>query len=473
MDSSSGGRRLYPVVAALFLAVVFLFACDELFVNDGDPDRGIQLGGGYYYFIDNTSYSLLMLDPSLRVVKSWDTRDLFGETAVQGITSDGLYLWLSAAGTQDYIIQVDISGDVLSASRTLDAPPERHGTIRDLAWDGTSLWAVNSGSATYSIPPTLYKLDPNNGTVLEEHIMPTPEPRGMTYVGANGDVYGRGLPVGFYYGDVDRDTLYRFLTDKMLFETAFASPVPPRGDGYVFPVGLTFDGTDLWVVNSSSLAGDHLFRLNRDGMTTEFFEIPYETPGPLVWSPNDLSLPHPPVVTAASPNSATRGSDLTVTIYGEYFRPGVGLTASFGTGIVVSEVTFVNGNSVTAHIEVASDAAFGERDVTVTNPDGQSGVGVGIFTVPEFDPNDGYFYYTDAGNRVMRKIKISDFSIAQTWDISAIDGASPQGLTFDGTYLWMSAAGSVDAIMQLEIDGSSLSGTKSVPGSSGRHRDDS
>ncbi len=456
MDSYSGGSRLILVFAALLLAVVFLFACDDLFINDGDPDRGMNLAGGYYYFIDNTSYTLLMMDARLKVVKSWDTKVLFGETAVQGITSDGLYLWLSAAGTQDKIIQIDISGDIMDTLRTLDAPPERRGTIRDISWDGQNIWAVNSGSTTYSIPPTLYKLDPSSGTVLEEHVVPTPEPRGMTYVGANADIYNRGIPIGLYYGDSERDTIYRYLTEKVMFETAYPSPRPPRGEGYVFPVGLTYDGTDLWVVNSSDLAGDHLFRVDRVGTATEFYELPYKKPGPIVWSPNDLSLPHPPVVTAVSPNSAARGAELTVAIIGEYFRSGA--TVSFGNGIVTTaEVTFVSNERLTVPIEVLSNAEFGSRDVTVTNPDGQSGVGLGVFTVPEFDPNDGYFYYTDAGNRVMRKIKISDFSIVQSWDISGIDGGSPQGLTFDGSYLWMSAGGTADRVMQIEIDGTSIS----------------
>jgi hypothetical protein len=473
LDSGFSGYRIYPVIAAFLLAAIFLFACDDLFVNDGDPDRGMNFAGGYYYFIDNTSYTLLMMDPRLEVIKSWDTRVLFEETSVQGITCDGLYLWLSAAGsTQDKIVQVDASGDELVAMRTLDAPPERHGTIRDLSWDGQFLWAVNSGSVSFAIPPTLYKLDPNNGTILEEHLMPTPEPRGMTYVGSNGDVYGRDIPIGFYYGDMERDTIYRYLTEKLIFEAAFASPIPPRGDGYVFPVGLTYDGTDLWVVNSSSLAGDHLFRVDRTGTATEMYELPYKTPGPIVWSPVNVSLPHPPVVTAVSPNTGARGSEMTVAVLGEYFRAGAGV--SVGDGIFVGEVTVVSNTQLSVDIEVLGDAAFGSRDVTVTNADGQSGVGQAMFTVLEFDPNDGYFYYTDAGNRVLRKIKISDFSIIQSWDISGFDGGSPQGLTYDGTYLWMSAGGSSDQIMQIEIDGTSLSVLRQLtapPGGTGTIRE--
>ncbi|MBN2226160.1 MAG: IPT/TIG domain-containing protein [candidate division Zixibacteria bacterium] len=455
MISFRTGRIRVGVLLMIVLSATFLASCDSLFVSDGDSDQGITAKGGYFYFIDNTTLQVLMLDRNLRVLKAWDTQVLFGDTRLQGLTFDGKYLWLSAAGSYDEIVQVDATGDTLKAVLTLDAPPEARGTIRDICWDGEYLWAVNSGSETYATPATLYRLDAATGGILFETPLPSPEPRALTYVGENGDAYGRGIASGIYYADVEHDCIYTYSTIKQLFDSVMASPEPPRGADYIFPVGLTFDGEDLWLVNSSS-AGDHLYRINRKGLELERVELPYVTPGPIIWATYDIRLVNPPTINAVSPNAGSRGASINVTILGADFQDGT-ITVSFGAGITVSNVAFVDAGTVTATIDIAADAEFGPRTVTLTNPDGQSGLGDALFTVSEVDPLAGYLWLTDPNNDVMYKIKISDTTIVQQWDLLGVGpGGSSQGLTFDGTNVWLCDGGTNDKIIKLDTDGENL-----------------
>lgn len=461
MNPAAFTTRLALLCLAL-LAPVWLSSCDSLFMDDGSDSQGITSLGGYYYFIDNEINELRMLDRNLRVTRSWPLKTLLADTRFQGITFDGKYLWLSVAGSGDLIYQVDASGDSLVVLRSFDAPPAGRGTIRDIAWDGAFLWAVNSGSETYEFPATLYKLDPADGAVLDSVQLPGPEPRAMVAVGANGDAYDRGAVPGLYIADVDLDSIYVFRTDKMTFGGAFKSPQPPRGESYIFPVGLAFDGVDFWLVNSSS-AGDHLYQLDYKGLEQNRIELPYVTPGPLVWTTGDVRKAGPPTVAGVSPNTGTRGTLLVVAVTGSDFRPGAGLTVSFGDGIAITDVTFVSGNRLEVEINIAVDAEFGTRDVTVTNPDGQFDVGEGMFTIPDIDPVAGYIWLADPAVDSLYKIRILDSTIVQVWStLGVAPGGSVQGLTFDGTHIWMCAGGTDDRIIKLNTSGAALSQISSI-----------
>jgi hypothetical protein len=461
------GTRAWPkwvAVALLTLISGFiLISCDELFVNDGNEDSGIASRPGYFYFIDNENQLLLQLDHNLVVAGSWSTHALFYNDSIQdtvriqGITFDGKKLWLSVAGDFDSLLQIDISGDSISILNSFAAPPARRGTIRDIAWDGNYLWAINSGSVTYDLPPTLYKLNPDNGAVLDSFAMPTPEPRGLTWTETTGDAYGRGAATGLYYGETSQDQIIYFSTEKQQFDTVFASPQPPSGQYDIFPVGLTFDGEYFWLVNSAN-AGDYLYKLDYHGVIKEQVELSYKTPGPLVWSTVDASVSNPPTVLSVSPNTGTRGSFFGVTITGNNFKPGTGLQVSFGEGVEVSNIAFVDGSTLSADIQVTDSAAFGTRDVTVTNPDGKSGTGTGLFTILEINPNEGYLWMAETNGKLLYKIHILDTVVTQTWDLTDVaTSGSVQGLTYDGANIWMSAAGTDDKIIKVNTSDATLS----------------
>lgn len=109
-----------------------------------------------------------------------------------------------------------------------------------------------------------------------------------------------------------------------------------------------------------------------------------------------LIAPLPATPTSASPPSVARGYPvLAVTITGTsiagsgFFDPGSDaggpgyanhIRASVTGGVVVLGVTFNNPTQITLSISTCN-AANGNHDVTVTNPDGQSMTGVNILTV--------------------------------------------------------------------------------------------
>ncbi len=86
-----------------------------------------------------------------------------------------------------------------------------------------------------------------------------------------------------------------------------------------------------------------------------------------------------PVIDSISPNSASPGDRLTVTISGSNFQDGA--TVDFGERIMVQNVTFIDSGHLEVQIKVHPKATQGPRDVTVTNPDGQSDTEAGGFTV--------------------------------------------------------------------------------------------
>jgi glucose/arabinose dehydrogenase len=83
-------------------------------------------------------------------------------------------------------------------------------------------------------------------------------------------------------------------------------------------------------------------------------------------------------VTSVEPSSSPRRTTLTVTISGAGFDAGA--TVSFGKKIKVRSVTVVSPTELRAEINVKK-AKRGPRDVTVTNPGGESATCSGCFTV--------------------------------------------------------------------------------------------
>jgi hypothetical protein len=87
-----------------------------------------------------------------------------------------------------------------------------------------------------------------------------------------------------------------------------------------------------------------------------------------------------PEVLSANPSAGSKGATLDVQIMGNHFESGAAVSFS-GAGITVNSVAFVDSNTLLVNITIASNASSGLRNVTVTNPDGQSDTGIGIFSV--------------------------------------------------------------------------------------------
>src|SRR3989475_7656805 len=86
-----------------------------------------------------------------------------------------------------------------------------------------------------------------------------------------------------------------------------------------------------------------------------------------------------PIIPAISPKGGTLATSLTVTVNGINFEPGA--TASFGADVTVTSMTVVSSTQLSVALAIAATANPGPRDVTVTNPGGQTVTRAGGFTV--------------------------------------------------------------------------------------------
>ena len=85
---------------------------------------------------------------------------------------------------------------------------------------------------------------------------------------------------------------------------------------------------------------------------------------------NGFTVNAKPTITSLSPNSRPRPqTNLDIVITGTGFVTGS--TVSFsGTGINIVSTTFMDASHIKVRVNITSSAAKGDRDVTVTNPDG-------------------------------------------------------------------------------------------------------
>src|SRR5216117_3380517 len=119
----------------------------------------------------------------------------------------------------------------------------------------------------------------------------------------------------------------------------------------------------------------------------------------------DLALsallnPGVPIIAGVSPKRGTLGTSLTVTVNGINFQPGA--TASFGADITVTSMTVVSSTQLSVALAIAATANPGPRDVTVTNPGGQTATRVGGFTVLPLPPTLGLAFLGKLRDKVGR-----------------------------------------------------------------------
>lgn len=444
-------KAIIPVI----IAILSFQGCD-IYEYDGNSDSAIVDQGGYFYLLERESNSLIMLNSQLKELKRWGLTTTIEGTSTQGITFDGTSLWISSAGTTDKIFQVDISGDSITVIKSFDAPPQGRGTVRDIAFDGNSLWAMNSGSSTYKTPATLYELNPSDGSIRSEYVLPNPEPRGLTYVTEHLNVYGNGPGAGLYFSDSEKDFVYYYRSDRPRVDTIFSAPVPVRGNYTRYIAGITHDGRHFWLVNSSDVS-DILYKAMYNGVIIDQYELPYKQPGPIVWAAKDLRETPPPTIVALTPASGVIGSTVDVGIYGTGFKPGSGLTVSFGAGITVNSAVFQNTSLINTNITISSSATPGKRDVIITNADGVSAKLDTAFEVTQtlLIP---YLWVADqaSGQQYLYKIRLTDTTLVQEWATGDVSAAGIQGVAYDGTDIWLCSSSTTRTIFKVDVSGISM-----------------
>ncbi len=437
------------------LLIISSFAC-EIFEPDGTNDTIIIPHKSFFYLLERSSVSLLMLDSQLKEVKRWNLMPITNDSSLQGITFDGTYLWISSAGSADKIFQIDASTDSLHVLNSFDAPPAGQGTIRDLTWFGGSLWAINSGSTTYNTQARLYEINPTNGIVLKTIDIPTPEPRALTYLNGYSNVYGSGLEAGLYFTDTDKDYVYYYRLDRPHFDTLFTTPIPPRGLFTRYPAGLTFDGNKFWIVNSSDVS-DILYKTSYSGIVEESFQLPYSDPGPIVWANVDVRKGVSPSIVAILPVSGAQGTTIDIDVFGGGFKPGTNTSADFGSGIQINSVSFVLQTQLRVNLTIAADALLGKRTVKIINPDGQTAILDSAFEVTQ-TTTVPYLWLADQalGQRYLYKIRLTDTTVVKEWQTSDVTADGVQGVAFDGTNFWLSSSGTTRSLFKIDVSGTTL-----------------
>ncbi len=457
-------------VCLVTLFALFFAGCDSLFINDGDNNSHITESEGYFYMMDRSDVTLHMLDTQLKSHKVWELEETIGTTSIQGITFDGEFLWVSAAGNADRIFQLDLTGDEIEIRNDFESPPGGIGTVRDIAWDGEYIWVLNNGSVALEIPPAIYKLNPVNGDIIQEYDLPTPEPRSLSYIPDNGDEYGRGVPEGYYYGDREKNIFISLRKDRRVFTEELLAPEPPEGQFRIFPSGLTYEILEsgelkFWTVNSS-FGNNYLFKINRLGDITDYFELPphFQQAGPVVFTNVDIRLLPPPVLTGIFPNRIGQGSDIEITVTGENFRNGDGISLEMGEDISIIEIEFISSSELSVEISVSQDAQLGMRDITLELPDGQTATLENGLEVLDEEPELGFIWAVDFDSKALYKLSESGGILIQEWNTRAVaPGASPQGVTWDGESIWFSAAGTDRQIYRLDTSGSTLTADVTIP----------
>jgi hypothetical protein len=133
-----------------------------------------------------------------------------------------------------------------------------------------------------------------------------------------------------------------------------------------------------------------------------------------------------PTVTGIAPTSGPAAGGTSVTITGTGFVAGA--TVSLG-GTAATGVTVVNATTITATTPAHSAGAV---NVTVTNPDSQSGTCTGCFTYVAGPPSTQHSLAVDGATGCARAPDAAKLNLAGNWTLEAwIKDQSPDGYNHD------------------------------------------
>lgn len=453
-------NNLQRAVFMLSLLLITFMGCSP-FSEDGITNPDSIAKKGYFYIADRGLNSLIMLDAGMAELKRWPLNSIAPDTAaLQGITFADKNVWLAFSGNEKFIVQLDASGDNLVILHKIPVPPvvgsSTQGTVRGIAYDGQYLWVVNSGSTTYTLSPTLYKVDLAKDSTIASYPIPTPAPRGITYANLALDTYGKGAGAGLYFLDNTTKKVHYFNNKSPLFGTTFDAPIPPAGTTYDQTLGISNDGNNFFTLSYSDI-GSYLFTADYNGRVQNSYKLPYKYPVSVVWASYDVRKVIPPVVNYIFPSLGAKGASLSVKISGTGFKNGTGLSVNMGQGITIDTLNYLSNTSLYAHLIIDKSASLGKRNVIITNPDGQKATGDSLFTVTA-TPLKEYLFVTDVTYDSLFQIRLSDSVIVQSWSTKSVSPSHPHGLAYDGTNLWMAFNSTDYKIIKIDMTGSTLLG---------------
>ena len=168
-----------------------------------------------------------------------------------------------------------------------------------------------------------------------------------------------------------------------------ANPASPEPPGFTSQIVATvFDNDNnrmpavplIFSTSAGAMASaGSILTTNANGQAMDTLTLIHETSATVTVSSGAVTgsvtvgrgTTNAPLITSVAPTFADRGETVNVTITGLNFQPGA--VASFGAGVIINSVTFVSSSTLVVSITVDIGAETGDRTVTITNPDGQSG----------------------------------------------------------------------------------------------------
>ncbi len=214
------------------LLPLFMWAYTGAVIRSFDTPAGYPSGltwdGNHLWIGDFGTDKLYQLDTNGKVVHTIESPAYWPT----GLTFDGKYLW--NADTKGQIPQ----GDEYHMGKIFKIDPE-DGTILSaipaptpspagLAWDGTYLWCTDD------LHRKLIQFDPEDGTTIKEYPSPAGNPQGITFDGK-------------YLWISDRGTNEIYMVDPSDGTVILIADAPGA-----YARGMAFDGQNLWNVDFES-----------------------------------------------------------------------------------------------------------------------------------------------------------------------------------------------------------------------------
>ncbi|MEN8119568.1 MAG: IPT/TIG domain-containing protein [Bacteroidota bacterium] len=237
--------------------------CDVIVTNtDGQTATGTALfeitadldADGFIYYCDNEAGTITKMRISDEsIIETW-TPTVGDVASLQGIEFYGSDLWLSSGGTSDEIYQLNPAD--WSMSTSFIATPEQTGTVREVAFDADgNMWVANN-DAYETNKSKIYKIDKTDGSKVDSVSGPVDgnDIRGIVFVGEV-----------LYANDKQEDKVYSYDFTSKTWTEEFVIPVPASVTAdRIFPTGMTWDGTNFWMTNSS-YEHDYLLKISPTG----------------------------------------------------------------------------------------------------------------------------------------------------------------------------------------------------------------
>ncbi|CAL7959185.1 exported hypothetical protein [Gammaproteobacteria bacterium] len=185
----------------------------------------------------------------------------------------------------------------------------------------------------------------------------------------------------FYPQDISGETLYKdYDCVSMAFDETYDPSPNKQWTAYQYGhsgsgVGPTFQiycGNDYCTNNEkpvSCKAGEKLIVHKESSTDCFLFEVLYDYP----LAPSNITI---------SPASGLTGQNVPATVGGINFANGANVQIRQGTNVInATNIVVVNPTVITCYLPLALTTPCGAWDVVVSNPSGQSGTGVGVFTI--------------------------------------------------------------------------------------------